>query len=206
MKIRSDEFFNVITHFSGFVMSIVGIPFLILANQNSTPYSLFSILFFCFGLLFVYGASTLYHMNINSVNAHKYRVVDHISIFYLITGSYAPVCLITLYDGSGLKIFLLVFIIAVIGTVFKLFKTGKHEKLSLLLYLMMGWLIIIDIKSVFTIIPNYGMLLLVVSGLFYTIGAFFYSRTKVRYSHAIWHLFVLAGSITHYFVVLFYIV
>ena len=206
MKIRSDEFFNVITHFSGLVMSIVGIPFLVLANQNLTPYSLFSILFFCFGLLFVYGSSTLYHININSKNAHKYRILDHISIFYLIAGSYAPVCLITLYNGSGLKIFLSVFIISVIGTVFKLFKTGKHEKLSLLLYLLMGWLIIVDIKNLFNIIPPYGMLLLLVSGLFYTIGTFFYSRTNIRCSHTIWHLFVLAGSVTHYFAVLFFII
>ena len=179
---------------------------MIAANQNLTPYSLFSILFFFFGLTFVYGASTIYHFKIDSSKSQFYRTIDHISIFYLISGSYAPICLITLFDGSGLMIFVSIFIIAIIGTIFKIFKTGKHEKFSLFTYLSMGWFILIDIDSVFKLLPAKGFFLLVISGFFYTIGTYFYQKKNLRYSHAIWHIFVLAGSTAHYFAVLLFVI
>jgi len=154
----------------------------------------------------VYTSSTLYHYTTNLKLKHKLRVFDHISIFYLIAGSYAPVCLITLYDGSGLKIFSTVMIIAVLGTIFKVFYTGKLEKLSLILYLAMGWIIALDFESILNLISFNGLMLLVLSGLSYTIGTVFYSLQKMKYSHAIWHLFVMGGSASHYFLVLFYVI
>ena len=135
----------------------------------------------------------------------KLRIFDHISIYYLIAGSYAPVCLITLLDKSGLYIFIAVCSIAIFGTLFKLFYTGKYEKLSLALYLLMGWVIIVDIRTLFEILELNAVILLVLSGLSYTIGTIFYSR-KEKYAHTIWHLFVLSGSTFHYFFVLFYII
>ena len=137
-------------------------------NQNLTEFSFVSILFFEFGMVCVYTSSTLYHYTTNLKLKHKLRVFDHISIFYLIAGSYAPVCLITLYDGSGLKIFSTVMIIAVLGTIFKVFYTGKLEKLSLILYLAMGWIIALDFESILNLISFNGLMLLVLSGLSYT--------------------------------------
>ena len=163
-------------------------------------------MFFEFGMICLYTASTLYHYTTDINLKRKFRVFDHVSIFYLIAGSYAPICLITLYNDSGIQIFSGVLIIALIGTLFKLFFTGKFEKLSLALYLAMGWLVVLDFNSVLNSLNLNAIFLLVLSGLFYSFGIIFYRLEKMKYSHAIWHLFVLGGTITHYFLVLFYII
>ncbi|MDA7810141.1 hemolysin III family protein [Flavobacteriaceae bacterium] len=206
MESKEEELWNTVTHFIGLIFSLIGLPVLLYYNQNLTEFSFVSILFFEFGMVCVYTSSTLYHYTTNLKLKHKLRVFDHISIFYLIAGSYAPVCLITLYDGSGLKIFSTVMIIAVLGTIFKVFYTGKLEKLSLILYLAMGWIIALDFESILNLISFNGLMLLVLSGLSYTIGTVFYSLQKMKYSHAIWHLFVMGGSASHYFLVLFYVI
>ena len=206
MESKEEELWNTVTHFIGLIFSLIGLPVLLYYNQNLTEFSFVSILFFEFGMVCVYTSSTLYHYTTNLKLKHKLRVFDHISIFYLIAGSYAPVCLITLYDGSGLKIFSAVMIIAVLGTIFKVFYTGKLEKLSIILYLAMGWIIALDFESILNLISFNGLMLLVLSGLSYTIGTVFYSLQKMKYSHAIWHLFVMGGSASHYFLVLFYVI
>ena len=206
MESKEEELWNTVTHFIGLIFSLIGLPVLLYYNQNLTEFSFVSILFFEFGMVCVYTSSTLYHYTTNLKLKYKLRVFDHISIFYLIAGSYAPVCLITLYDGSGLKIFSTVMIIAVLGTIFKVFYTGKLEKLSLILYLAMGWIIALDFESILNLISFNGLMLLVLSGLSYTTGTVFYSLQKMKYSHAIWHLFVMGGSASHYFLVLFYVI
>ena len=202
---KKEEYWNTLTHFIGLILSLIGLPLLILANKNLSSFSLFSILFFEFGLLFVYASSTLYHYVENVKIKNKLRILDHVSIFYLIAGSYAPVCLITLYNHSGIEIFITILGIMLTGTFFKIFYTGKYEKFSLFLYLLMGWLIIFKINTLFELISFNGLMLIIASGLLYTFGTLFYS-SKRKYSHAIWHLFVLGGSTTHYLFVLFFIV
>jgi hemolysin III len=206
MESKEEEFWNTITHFVGLILSLIGLPILLYYNQNITEFSLVSILFFEFGMICVYTSSTLYHYTTNLKLKHKLRVFDHISIYYLIAGSYAPVCLITLYNSSGLKIFISVLSIALVGTIFKIFFTGKFEKFSLFLYLAMGWLIVIDFSSILNILSFNGLILLIISGFFYSFGTIFYSLQKMKYSHAIWHLFVMAGSASHYFLVLLYVI
>lgn len=203
---KEEEFWNTLTHFIGFILSVIGLPVLLFYNQNLTGFSLESILFFEFGMICLYAASTLYHYTTDIKLKRKLRIFDHVSIFYLIAGSYAPICLITLYNGNGLKIFIAVLAIALIGTVFKIFFTGKFDKLSLLLYLAMGWLVVLDFKNVFNALEFNGLILLGLSGLLYSFGTIFYSLEKMKYSHAIWHLFVLGGSASHYFLVLIYII
>ena len=205
-QLKNEEFWNTLTHLTGLVLSIVGIPFILNANQNLSTYSLFSILFFQFGLLFMYSSSTLYHYAKRIRLKKALRVLVHISIYYLIAGSYAPVCLITLYEYSGIEIFIIILFITITGTFFKLFFTGRFEKISLYLYLTMGWLIIVKIDDLTRLISNSGLILIVFSGVLYSIGTFFYSSKTIKYPHAIWHLFVMAGSITHYFFVLYFIV
>ena len=206
MESKEEEFWNTITHFVGLILSLIGLPILLYYNQNITEFSLVSILFYEFGMICVYTSSTLYHYTTNLKLKHKLRVFDHISIYYLIAGSYAPVCLITLYNSSGLKIFISVLSIALVGTIFKIFFTGKFEKFSLFLYLAMGWLIVIDFSSILNILSFNGLILLIISGFFYSFGTIFYSLQKMKYSHAIWHLFVMAGSASHYFLVLLYVI
>ncbi len=203
---KEEEFWNTLTHFVGLILSLIGLPFLIYYDNALTEFSVHGILFFEFGLICVYTASTLYHYTSNVELKKKFRVLDHISIFYLIAGSYAPVCLITLYDGPGFKILAYVILLALIGTLGKVFFTGKFDRLFLLLYLFMGWLIVLDFDSVLTLIPLNGIILLVLSGVLYSVGTIFYSLQKMKYSHAIWHVFVLGGSASHYFVILFYVI
>ena len=203
---NKEEFWNSLTHFTGIILTLIGVPFLITQNSDLTKLELFSLLFFQFGLLFMYTSSTLYHYVQNIRIKKILRVVDHISIYYLIAGSYAPVCLITLRDHSGIEMFLIVISLMLLGTLFKIFFTGKFEKFSLYLYLLMGWLIIIKIDELINLINFRGLLLVIASGLLYTIGTYFYSSKTIKYSHSIWHLFVLGGSVTHYFFVLFYVI
>ena len=202
---KEEEYWNALTHFIGLIGSIVGVFFLFSYNNNLTYLSTLGIVLFGFGLISVYLSSTLYHYVSNPILKEKLRILDHISIYYLIAGSYAPVCLITLLNMSGLYIFAVVSFIALFGTFFKLFYTGRFEKLSLVLYLFMGWLVILDIKTVFEVIEFNGFLLLVLGGVSYSIGTIFYSLDK-KYAHTVWHLFVLAGSTLHFFFILFYII
>jgi hemolysin III len=203
---KNEEFWNVLTHFSGVVMSLIGIPFLFYFDNEITTLSTLSIILFSFGLLAVYSTSTLYHFILNSELKKRFKVLDHMSIYYLILGSYAPVCLITLYDYSGIGIFIAVLILSIIGTIKKLFFTGKYEFISLFLYLAMGWLIIFDINSLFRLIDSNAELLLILGGVSYTFGVIFYAFSRIKYFHSIWHLFVLTGSVLHYFMILYYII
>jgi hemolysin III len=187
-------------------MSIIGIPFLFYFDTNITFLSTLSIILFSFGLLLVYSSSSIYHFVISPDLKKRLQVLDHISIYYLILGSYAPVCLITLYDYSGISIFVVVLTLSILGTLKKLFFTGKYEFISLLLYLAMGWLIIFDINSLFNLIDFNGKLLLILGGVSYTFGIIFYALDKIKYFHSIWHIFVLTGSVLHYFTVLLYII
>ena len=202
---REEEFWNTITHFIGLLLSIIGISYLIYTNSDLPILSFAGIIFFGFGLISVYLSSTLYHFVSEPALKEKLRIFDHISIYYLIAGSYAPVCLITLLDQSGIYILICVTIIAIFGTFFKLLYIGKFEKLSLFLYLIMGWVIIVDIKSLFENLELNAIILLILSGLSYSIGTVFYSMKK-KYAHTIWHLFVLAGSAFHFFLILLYII
>ena len=205
-KSDDEEFWNWTTHFAGIILTIIGIPFLIFLNNNTTPLSTISIIFFSFGLLLVYCSSTLYHYITETNLKEKLRIFDHVSIYYLITGSYAPVCLITLYDYSGLTIFFTVLTLSIIGTLFKIFNKNRYEKLSLLLYLFLGWLIVFDIQTLFNLIDTNAKTLVILGGVFYTLGVIFYLSENIKNNHAIWHVFVLFGSISHYFLMLFYVI
>ena len=203
---KNQELWNVLTHFLGVIMSIIGIPFLFYFDTNITFLSTLSLILFSFGLLLVYSSSSIYHFVISTDLKKRLQVLDHISIYYLILGSYAPVCLITLYDYSGISIFVVVLTLSITGTLKKLFFTGKYEFISLLLYLVMGWLIIFDINSLFNLIDFNAKQLIILSGVSYTFGIIFYAFDKIKYFHSIWHLFVLTGSVLHYFMVLLYII
>ena len=206
IDINNEEFWNTVTHFIGLILALIGIPFLFSCNTRFSSLSVFSLSLFSMGLILVYGSSTIYH-KVTEINLkRKLKVIDHISVFYLILGSYAPVCLITLYDYSGVFIFSAALIMTLIGTILKIFYTGRLEILFLLLYLTMGWLIVIDIRTLFEIISTKAKVLLIAGGVSYTIGVLFYAFDKIKFFHSIWHVFVLAGSIFHYSMILFYII
>ena len=203
---NNEELWNGLTHFTGVILTVIGIPLLFYFDNKLTSLSTLSIILFSFGLLLVYSSSSVYHFVINPRLKKKFQILDHISIYYLILGSYAPVCLITLYEYSGINIFITVLILSIIGTLIKLFFTGRFQIFSLLLYLAMGWLIVIDINFLFELLNIEAKLLLIIGGLSYTLGTIFYSLDKIKYFHSIWHLFVLTGSVFHYLMILLYII
>lgn len=206
INIKNEEFWNTVTHFAGVLLTIIGIPFLFYFNNEITIHSKLSLILFSIGLLLVYISSTLYHYAQNKQIKNKLRVFDHISIFYLILGSYAPVCLITLLESSGLMIFICVLILALIGTLIKIFFFEKSQFISLVLYVLMGWLIILDLNNLFQLISTEARLLLIASGFSYTLGVVFYYFDRIKYFHSIWHIFVLLGSTFHYLLVLLYVI
>ena len=206
INIKNEEFWNTVTHFAGVILTIIGIPFLFYFNNEITIHSKLSLILFSIGLLLVYISSTLYHYAQNKQIKNKLRVFDHISIFYLILGSYAPVCLITLLESSGLMIFICVLILALIGTLIKIFFFEKSQFISLVLYVLMGWLIILDLNNLFQLISTEARLLLIASGFSYTLGVIFYYFDRIKYFHSIWHIFVLLGSTFHYLLVLLYVI
>ena len=202
---KNEELWNGLTHFTGVILTVIGIPLLFYFDNKLTSLSTLSIILFSFGLLLVYSSSSVYHFVINPKLKKKFQILDHISIYYLILGSYAPVCLITLYEYSGINIFITVLFLSIIGTLIKLFFTGRFQIFSLLLYLAMGLLIVIDINFLFELLNIEAKLLLIIGGLSYTLGTIFYSLDKIKYFHSIWHLFVLAGSVSHYLMILLYV-
>jgi hemolysin III len=207
MKIQSlfEERLNALTHTIGAVLGIVALVLLIVYNSNKTDYSLFSVIVYGLSIIILFSASTLYHSVKDEGKKHYFRIVDHVSIYLLIAGTYTPVLLITLSDSLGWTLFYVVWGIAAFGVILKLFFTGKFEVFSTLLYLVMGWLIIFDFSNLSNIIGD-GILFLFAGGLAYTVGIVFYAIHRIPYNHVIWHLFVLAGAIFHFFMIFFYII
>ena len=208
MRIQSkfEERLNTLTHALGAIFGIIGLFFLLVKDTNKTEYSQLGLLIYGLSIIVLFTASACYHFVENEKLKHKFRILDHISIYLLIAGTYTPVLLISLWHSKGLYLLSTVWIIAFLGTIMKLFFTGKFEKLSLLLYLIMGWLIVLDFNALQLILPNYGVYYLFAGGLFYTVGIVFYAIDKIPFNHVIWHLFVLLGALSHYIMILKYVI
>jgi len=203
---KQEEFLNALTHSIGVLLGIVGLILLVLFNTEKTEWSLFSVIVYGISIIVLFTASTLYHSVRADFHKHYFRIVDHISIYLLIAGTYTPVSLITLEESRGWTLFWIVWSIAAFGIVLKLFFTGRFEIFSTLLYLVMGWLIVFDFSALSESIGSNGVLLLFAGGLFYTFGIIFYIIEKIPYNHVIWHLFVLGGAICHFFMIFKYII
>lgn len=202
---RLEERLNTWSHAIGAVLGIAGLVLLIM-QQQGTPWSLFSVLVYGMSIIVLFSASALYHAVKSEQRKHYFRIVDHISIYLLIAGTYTPVLLLMLADSKGWPLFWTVWGIAAFGMVLKLFFTGRFEVFSTLLYLVMGWLIVFDFTTLADRMHTNGLLLLFAGGLFYTVGIVFYAIHKIPYNHVIWHVFVLAGAICHYCMILWFMV
>ncbi|GAL63833.1 PAQR family membrane homeostasis protein TrhA [Algibacter lectus] len=208
MRIQTpfEEKLNALTHGIGAVLGVVALILLIKYNAHKTPWSLFSVIVYGISIIVLFTASTLYHSVIKEKQKHIFRIIDHISIYVLIAGTYTPVCLITLDQSFGWPMFWVVWGIALFGVVLKIFFTGRFELFSTLLYLVMGWLIVFDFTSLSEGIGSDGILFLFAGGLSYTIGIIFYAIQKIPYNHVIWHLFVLSGAVFHFFMIFNYVI
>ncbi|MFC3972427.1 PAQR family membrane homeostasis protein TrhA [Maribacter confluentis] len=194
-----EEKFNAISHGIGALLAIIGMVVLMYCNTDKSPYATWGIIIYSLSLISMLVVSSVYHAMDNRIWKLRMRILDHINIYYLIAGTYTPVALITLINGNGWQIFFIVWAIAAVGTILKLFFTGKYEIVSLLLYLLMGWLIVFDFQNLLANTSEVGIELLVLGGAFYTIGIIFYAVRRISYNHFIWHLFVLGGAMSHWF-------
>ena len=201
-----EEQLNTITHAIGSLLGIAGLVLLLVFNSNKTDWSLFSVIVYGISIIVLFTASALYHHVKSDKRKHFFRIIDHISIYILIAGTYTPVLLIALDDSLGWPLFWVVWGFAAFGVILKLFFTGRFEIFSVLLYLAMGWLVVFDFARLNDVIGSEGILFLFAGGLAYTGGIIFYAIDKIPYNHVIWHLFVLAGAIFHFFMVFGYII
>ncbi len=201
-----EEQLNIRSHFIGLLLSIIAFILLLIKSISSTNiWYIVSFSIFGISLILLYLASTIYH-NAKEPNLRKkLNIFDHAAIYILIAGTYTPYTLITLHGTTGWILFGFTWGIALIGVVFKLFYTGRFNKLSTLLYVLMGWMVVFAGKDLVNNLSTEGLVWLIAGGLLYTIGALLYIRDKLPYNHAIFHLFVLLGSISHFISIYFYV-
>lgn len=201
-----EERMNIGSHAVGFIMSSLGLIFLVLqAFQKTDVVYLFSFLVFGLSMMVLYAASTAYHASSDPKKRAYLRIVDHAAIYIFIAGSYTPFTLITLDGTSGWILFAVVWAMAIGGVILKLFFTGRFSILSTSIYLFMGWMSLIVIKPLTESLSIEGVQWLAAGGLAYTIGAILYAIKKIRFNHALFHLFVLVGSFCHFVTIYFYL-
>lgn len=202
-----EEIFNSVSHGVGILFAVAGCAVLIvLSAVFADRWAVISSIIYGISMMLLYTASTLYHSFTNEKVKSLFRVFDHCTIFLLIAGTYTPFTLYTLRETVGIKLFFVVWASAIIGIILNAIDLKKYEKISVLLYLVMGWCIVFALKPLLASISTLTLVLLVVGGVLYTVGIIFFLITKYRYMHSIWHLFVLAGTVTQYLAVLFNIV
>jgi len=200
------EKFNAITHLVGDVLAIAGsIVLIVLASLDGDPWKIVSVSIYGFTLVMLYSSSALYH----SLRGHAKTIMrefDHHSIYLLIAGSYTPFCLVTLRGSRGWSLLGVVWGLAALGSLQELCMKNSARILSVLIYVAMGWVALVALVQLLRALGPYGFAWLVIGGLFYTIGIVFYViDTRVTHAHGIWHLFVLAGSASHYVAILLYV-
>jgi hemolysin III len=194
-----EETANAITHGVGLLASVAGAAVLVpLAALGGDARQAAGAAVFCASLVLLYLASTLYHAAWRRGTRPRLLALDHCAIYVLIAGTYTPFTLVSLRGGSGEALLGAVWSLAAAGVAVKLFWAGRFELLSTLVYLGMGWLFLVDARGVLAALPGWGGAWLLAGGLAYTAGTFFFLSRRVPYGHAVWHLFVLAGSACHF--------
>lgn len=212
-----DEFYlgdilaNVITHGIGAVLAIGGAAYLIVASTRGPASVVVSCCVFCVTLILVYFCSTLYHSLVRTRARPVFHVLDHASIYLLIAGTYTPFALVSLRGALGWWVFGVQWTLALAGVLSKSvamerFRTGRLAVASALVYLLQGWLIVFAARPLLRALGSHGLAWLGAGGLAYTLGIVFFALDSRRYFHATWHIFVLAGSVAHYFAILFYVI
>jgi hemolysin III len=197
---------NAITHGIGAALAVAGAVYLIAASTRGSGLLVVCCSVFSATLVLVYLCSTLYHSLVRTGARHVFHVLDHASIYLLIAGTYTPFTLISLRGPVGWTLFAVVWLMALAGIVFKSVALGRLEVLSALAYLFQGWVVVFAARPLLAAIGWHGIAWLGAGGLAYTLGILFFAFDRLRYFHATWHIFVLAGSVAHYFAILFYVV
>ena len=201
-----EEIMNAVTHGVGTLLAVAGLVLLtVFASLYGDIWHVVSFSIYGTTLVLLYLASTLYHSFTNERLKVIFKILDHSAIYLLIAGTYTPFTLVPLHGVLGWTVFGLVWGLAILGIVLKVFFAGQFKMASTICYVLMGWFILVAIKPLVATVAINGIIWLVVGGLLYTLGSVFYLWNKLPYNHAIWHLFVLAGSISHFIAVFLYV-
>ncbi len=197
---RGEELANAFTHALGAALGVAGLAVLVTAAaRRGDAWKVVSFSVFGATMVLLYTMSTLYHLATNERVKKFLHILDHASIFLLIAGTYTPVSLVTMRGVWGWSIFGVVWGIAAVGIILKIFFTGKYRAASTILYLAMGWIIVVAIKPLLTLMPPAGLYWFLAGGLSYSFGTIFYMWKSLWFAHAVWHLFVLGGTVCHFF-------
>ena len=203
----ADEVASSITHGIGVCLAIAGLAILTAyASMNGTAIHVVTCSIYGATLIFQYLASALYHGITHQKAKNILQIFDHIAILLLIAGSYTPFTLVNLQGTLGWSLFGTVWGLAILGIIMEVTSLRKYKVAMLVLYLLMGWTAIVAVKPLLETLQAGGLTLIIVGGVIYSLGVIFYSWKKLPFNHSIWHLFVLAGSITHFFAILFYVI
>ncbi len=201
-----EEIANSVTHGIGAGLSVAALVILVVFGaRQGDAWRAVSFSIYALALIALYLASTLYHAFRNPKIKRWMKLLDHSSIYLLIAGTYTPIMLTVMRGGWGWTLFGIIWGLALAGIVFKLRFIGRFKKLSLAIYVAMGWLIVIAVKPMLAAVPGGMLMFMLIGGLCYTLGVIFYIWKSLPYHHAVWHLFVLGGSITRFFGIMFYI-
>ena len=201
-----EERINVLSHALGLVLSVFALVLLVTyASRYGSVLHVLSFGVFGLSLVVLYAASTLYHSTTNPARRTRMRILDHAAIYVLISGTYTPILLVILSGTLGWVMFGISWGLALIGIILKLFFTGKYSHASTAMYVFMGWLVIFAIKPLIDSFSAEGLWWLLAGGMAYTVGAIIYSFKKIKFHHAIFHVFVLLGSACHFVCVYFYV-
>ncbi|MDT8440496.1 MAG: hemolysin III family protein [Desulfuromonadales bacterium] len=202
-----EELANRITHGFAALLSLAGLVVMVVAAAGTgDPYRIVSAVVFCSCLTVFYVISTLYHSMSTPRARYVFRILDHAGIYLVIAGSYTPYTLVPLREGNGWALFGVIWGLAVAGAIFKSFMTHRLAFLAPVFYIALGWMIVVDLEELLTLVPIKGVLWLVAGGLCYTFGIVFYAIDRIPGNHAIWHLAVIAGSLCHYLSILWYVI
>ncbi len=201
-----EEIANSVSHGLGLLMALVGIPSLLeQAARTGDRVFLAANSIFVSSIVLLYLTSTLYHALPRGQAKHVFRIIEHIAIFFLIAGTYTPFTLGVLRGPWGWTLFGLIWVLALAGVTLKLVRGVRHPIISTTLYLLMGWVVLIAVRPLWLRMPHMGFVWILLGGVAYSAGVVFYAIDyRMRYSHFIWHLFVLAGTVLHYFAVFWY--
>jgi len=201
-----EEKLNVISHGIGLVLSIVALVLLVVySSLFGSAWHIVSFSIYGASLILLYSASTFYHYVQSPKLRHKLNIFDHSAIYVLIAGTYTPFTLVVLKGWVGWTIFGVSWGLAITGIILKLFYTGKYDKISTFAYVLMGWVVIFAIKPLVHNLPFEGLMWLLGGGISYTVGAVLYSIKRIKFNHAIFHIFVLIGSFCHFMAIFFYV-
>ena len=201
-----EEKANMLTHAAGVILFLIGSTVLLIkAYSYFDLQAIVSAWIFSISLVLMYSASTLYHYVANPNYKTLFKLIDHCAIYVLIAGTYTPLLMVSMRNHIHYSFLITMWVIAASGILYKVLMIKKYRLLSTLIYLAMGWMAIFKIHVFYQVLPGAALLWILLGGLFYTAGTIIYSKENIRYNHAIWHLFVLGGSMCHYIVVYQYV-